>query len=73
MPHSIQFCLNLVIHDEAAFRQRAYTVAIESGLDEEDAKEYLDEEVQPITACVVMIFDPGTSPPGCQIDLGWAE
>lgn len=69
----LQFCLSLQVHDEAAFRQRAYEVAIESGLGEEVAKQYLNEEEQPLTACAVMIFDPGVSPAGCQIDCSSAE
>lgn len=59
--------LHLTIHDAKDFRQAAYERALEDGLDEDDAKTFLDPEGKHLGECAVMLFDPGMSPQGCSI------
>ncbi|MGF6604758.1 hypothetical protein P3T23_009514 [Paraburkholderia sp. GAS448] len=65
---SISVTIELDVHDPAAFRQVAYKRALEDGLDEEDAKEYVDPKKMSLGACAIMILDPGVSPDGADIE-----
>lgn len=64
---SLTVSLALSIHDEHAFRQAAAERADSDGLDREESRAYLDAASKSLGDCAVMIFDPGTSPPGCSI------
>lgn len=70
---SYTFTLYLSVHDETALRKAAETRALDDGMTPEEAAEYLDEAKQSITDCIVMLFDPGESPDGCQIEQSSAE
>lgn len=65
----MDICVSIfvTINDESAFRRAAYERALAEGLGEEEANGYLDPEANPVTNCAVMLFDPGTSPDGCEI------
>lgn len=65
---NVSVTIELNVHDPAAFRQVAYNRALKDGLDEEQAKEYLDPEKMSIGACGIMILDPGASPDGADIE-----
>lgn len=78
--------LNVRIFDQAAFFASAVARAIADGMSEADARESLSEEpdddatdldengrVPNLNACLQMLFDPGVSPDGCEIQESSAE
>jgi hypothetical protein len=65
---SVSVTIELDVHDPTAFRRVAYNRALEDGLEEEQAKEYLDREKMSLGACAIMILDPGVSPDGADIE-----
>lgn len=65
---SVSVTIDLDVHDPAAFRRVAYNRALQDGLGEEQAKEYLDRETMSLGACAIMILDPGESPDGADIE-----
>ena len=70
---AIQFIMDVNVYDEKAFREAARDQAIKDGMKPEDAATFLDEEQQTLGSCAVMIFDPGESPAGCDIQQSNAE
>lgn len=70
---SIKVSLFISVHDQEAFRQRAYSQALSEDLSEEDANVYLDKNLTSLGDCAIMIFDPGVSPNGCDIVESTAE
>lgn len=55
------------IDDESAMRRAAADRATEDGLTQEEANEYLTAEWKSLADCVVMLLDPGQSPPGTSV------
>lgn len=68
----MRFTLDVTVNDEVALRRAAYERALADKLSEEEAQQYLDPDGA-LADCVVMLFDPGVSPPGCQIEGSTAE
>lgn len=69
----VQVCIELTIDDEQEFRQAAHDRALEEGLPESEAKDYLDPEVYSLAECGQMLLDPAISPAGCTIQQSSAE
>lgn len=66
---TITFSMDLEVHDAAAL----YKAAVEHARDKDNLDEDLileilgSEEAPDVEACVQMLLDPGSSPPGLQI------
>jgi hypothetical protein len=70
---TLRVSIYLSVTDEVAFRRSAYGQALADGLDSATASAYLDAAATSLTAAAVMVFDPGVSPPGCEIRESVAE
>lgn len=70
---SVSVTIDLDVYDPAAFRRVAYNRALEDGLDEEQASEYLDPDKMSLGECAAMILDPGASPDGASIECSSSE
>lgn len=65
--------LRVTVHDAADLRERAAEVARDSGLTPRQWREMRRQHpTGPIAADLLMILDPGESPPGCSIESGEA-
>ena len=62
---SVSVTLYLTVDDAEAFAQAAVARAIEEGVDADDAASTYTADA--LTDCARMLFDPGISPPGCEI------
>lgn len=68
---TVRFSMEVRIVDAKAFVAAAVAKAIEDGVDEADAK--ATYAVSNLGACAQMLFDPGVSPAGCEIEDSGAE
>ena len=59
--------IHLRISDEREFRQAARDRALVDGCTAAEAATYLNKRRTSLGQCGAMLFDPGTSPDGCQI------
>lgn len=67
--------ISVTVHDKERLYKSALAHAMdEDGLGQEDADALLkpDGEIS-VSDCLIMLFDPGTSPDGCQIEDSAAE
>jgi len=62
----VDVTLHLRVYDPYKFAAAAVAQAIKDGVDPEEAASTYTEDN--LTGCARMIFDPGQSPPGCQIE-----
>jgi hypothetical protein len=64
----VEVRIRLDVWDFEQFREAARKRALEDGLDEEEAAEYLDEEEKSIGECAMMLLDPGVGPAGSDVE-----
>lgn len=71
MRDQVTVSITIEIHDPEAFAMAALQRARDDGLDDAD----LESTYSPdnLSACAIMLFDPGVSPPGCSIQDSSAE
>lgn len=62
---SLSVTLDVVVHDEVAFREAARQMAVATG--DEDPGRFLQEDDTTLGECAQMLFDPGESHPGSEI------
>ena len=68
---TIEVSVYLRVHDPKRFVAAAQYRAVEEGVDPDDAVDTYNED--DLGACARMLFDPGVSPPGCEILDSTAE
>lgn len=61
---SYQFSIDIEVVDERALYEAACLKARDDGL---DCEELGTPEEPSVRDCLIMLLDPGTSPPGCEI------
>lgn len=66
----LEVSLSITVTDPEAFAAEARRIAVEGGLEGACVDVYSADN---LTDCARMIFDPGVSPPGCQIHDSSAE
>ena len=66
--------LRVTVHDATALREHSAMIAtLDNGLSPEEwAEMRRDHPTGPIAADLLMVLDPGESPPGCSIESGEA-
>lgn len=70
MRKHVTVTIEITVHDAEQFAAAAKERAIADGVGEEDLSAYTAED---LITCAIMLFDPGVSPNGCQIEGSCAD
>jgi hypothetical protein len=72
MPKIATITITVEIDDEQELAAHAAEIAAQGGLMVDDWKD-MRKDGDPVRADLIMVFDPGTSPPGLSIQASFVE